>query len=254
MTPILAGEGSPLFIVHWASGNIRFIQHSAKLFASGHPVYGFEAVGIRQHYQPSMSIDQMAERYLRQMREFQPRGPYMLAGICAGSIIAYEMASQLVAAGHEVGYLCLIDSFRPGKRWYPVGCTPGEIYSDKLAQFAELAQVPHIQADLPAVIRVLKECYCLDVDMPTADFYQNVAVYAATVYAQENHIPSHFDGEATLLFPGRRPGAADNLADIDWSGVAPKIRTLTFDVRNIFQMLSLPDCIQEIRTGICSVA
>jgi thioesterase domain-containing protein len=38
----------------------------------------------------------------------QPEGLYNIGGLCIGSILAYEMASQLQAAGHEVSFLVLL--------------------------------------------------------------------------------------------------------------------------------------------------
>ena len=40
----------------------------------------------------------------------QSKGPYNIGGVCIGSILAYEMASQLRAAGHEVSLLLLLDA------------------------------------------------------------------------------------------------------------------------------------------------
>ncbi|MEZ6117503.1 MAG: thioesterase domain-containing protein [Pirellulaceae bacterium] len=40
----------------------------------------------------------------------QPCGPYRLAGWSFGGLVAYEMARQLKANGHEVSELVIIDS------------------------------------------------------------------------------------------------------------------------------------------------
>src|SRR5579871_5886817 len=39
----------------------------------------------------------------------QPNGPYLVGGYCLGGILAFEIASQLRAAGHEVSLLVLLD-------------------------------------------------------------------------------------------------------------------------------------------------
>lgn len=44
----------------------------------------------------------------------QPRGPYLLGGLCAGGLIAYETACQLLETGAEVAALVLRDTLYPG--------------------------------------------------------------------------------------------------------------------------------------------
>jgi amino acid adenylation domain-containing protein len=56
------------------------------------------------------SMRDIAACLLDKIMTTQPRGPYILGGICAGSVLAYEVASQLLAAGEEVSVLLLLDS------------------------------------------------------------------------------------------------------------------------------------------------
>jgi acyl-CoA synthetase (AMP-forming)/AMP-acid ligase II/thioesterase domain-containing protein len=55
------------------------------------------------------------------IQEFQPQGPYILAGWCAEGILAYEMAQQLRAQGHEVPLLVLMDAFNPARTQQDIG-------------------------------------------------------------------------------------------------------------------------------------
>jgi thioesterase domain-containing protein len=50
------------------------------------------------------------------MRNKQPHGPYLLGGLCAGGVIAYEMASQLKSAGETVQLVALFDAAKPRAR------------------------------------------------------------------------------------------------------------------------------------------
>jgi thioesterase domain-containing protein len=61
-------------------------------------------------------IEDMARFYIDEMRNKQPRGPYMLGGLCAGGVIAYEMASQLKSAGETVTLVALLDAAKPRAR------------------------------------------------------------------------------------------------------------------------------------------
>ena len=53
----------------------------------------------------------------------QPHGPYFLAGMCMGGVVAYEMAQQLRAEGQQVGPLMLLETWPPGGAslswWHP---------------------------------------------------------------------------------------------------------------------------------------
>jgi thioesterase domain-containing protein len=52
----------------------------------------------------------MATRYVEEITRFQPRGPYRLAGLCFGGLVAYEVARRLAERGEEIALLTLIDS------------------------------------------------------------------------------------------------------------------------------------------------
>ncbi len=58
-------------------------------------------------------LETIARHLLRTITTIQPSGPYALGGYCAGGVLAYEVASQLMAAGHAVGMLCIIDAQNP---------------------------------------------------------------------------------------------------------------------------------------------
>jgi thioesterase domain-containing protein len=55
----------------------------------------------------------VAHRYLDVIRDLQPHGPYHLAGLCFGGIVAYEVARQLEAQGEVVALVALFDSYLP---------------------------------------------------------------------------------------------------------------------------------------------
>ena len=40
-------------------------------------------------------IAEMAAYHIDKMRSVQPRGPYLVGGMCAGGVIAFEIARQL---------------------------------------------------------------------------------------------------------------------------------------------------------------
>ena len=55
------------------------------------------------------SIEAMAADRLPLVQEVQPQGPYRLAGHCNGALLAFETARLLVADGHSVEWVAMID-------------------------------------------------------------------------------------------------------------------------------------------------
>jgi len=49
----------------------------------------------------------LAVHYVDEIRTVQSEGPYLLGGVCSGSIVAFEMAQQLMAQGQRVALLAL---------------------------------------------------------------------------------------------------------------------------------------------------
>jgi thioesterase domain-containing protein len=58
-------------------------------------------------------LEEIATDYVRLIREAQPRGPYILFGLCVAGIIAYEAARQLRLAGEPVALVVMADSWVP---------------------------------------------------------------------------------------------------------------------------------------------
>jgi amino acid adenylation domain-containing protein len=54
----------------------------------------------------------------------QSKGAYTIGGFCLGGILAYEIASQLKASGHEVSLLVMLDSPHPSFFWSHNSLTP----------------------------------------------------------------------------------------------------------------------------------
>lgn len=89
-------------------GGFFYYRKLAELLGPDQPSYG-----IRSPQQPFSKIEEMAAFYIKELRAFQPEGPYNLGGFCFGGVVAYEMACQLVEAGEEVGLLAVLESSPP---------------------------------------------------------------------------------------------------------------------------------------------
>jgi thioesterase domain-containing protein len=60
------------------------------------------------------NLEFLAEHFANQIRAIQPAGPYYLGGACLSSLVAYEVARKLVASGHDVQLLVMVEPWRPG--------------------------------------------------------------------------------------------------------------------------------------------
>ncbi len=105
------GEKPPLFMVHGLRGNVLTFYGLRHHIPADQPLYGIQADGLGTGRASLVSIPEMAEHYIKEMRTVQPHGPYFLGGFSAGGLVAYEMARQLHEAGERVPFLALFDSY-----------------------------------------------------------------------------------------------------------------------------------------------
>ena len=59
------------------------------------------------------SMERIATRFMQSILRAQPRGPFYLGGLCVGGIVAFETAAQMIALGHDVRLLVLLDAQNP---------------------------------------------------------------------------------------------------------------------------------------------
>jgi aspartate racemase len=105
---------TPFFLIHAAGGNVLEYYDLARRLCPDQPVYGLQAKGLDGREEPHTSIKAMAAAYLKEMREVQPEGPYLLGGRSSGGTVAFEMACMLAAEGQQVALLALLDTYPAG--------------------------------------------------------------------------------------------------------------------------------------------
>jgi thioesterase domain-containing protein len=59
------------------------------------------------------TLENIAQRHVQKILASQSQGPYIVGGLCASGILAYEIATQLKSNGHEVSLLVLLDARNP---------------------------------------------------------------------------------------------------------------------------------------------
>ncbi|HXH10352.1 MAG TPA: amino acid adenylation domain-containing protein, partial [Alphaproteobacteria bacterium] len=107
------GTKRPFFCVPGVGGTVFYFLKLARLLGRDQPFYGIQARGLDGDTVPYTSVEDMAHQYVQAIQAVQPEGPYLLGGHSFGGHIAFEMALQIEAMGHEVGALVLIDCPAP---------------------------------------------------------------------------------------------------------------------------------------------
>ncbi len=108
------GSKPPFYCVHEFDGNAFYYYDLAQHLGADQPFYGLQARGLDGQTEPDTCIEDMAAHYVKEIRTFQPQGPYYLGGSSLGGLVAFEMAQQLHAQGQTVGLLALFDTFSMG--------------------------------------------------------------------------------------------------------------------------------------------
>jgi amino acid adenylation domain-containing protein len=109
------GSEPPLFCVHGGAGTVLHLQPLAQLLGPEQPFYGLQARGLYGGAPPLLSVEEMAEHYLDELRTVQPEGPYYISGYCFGAIVAFEIAQRLLREGEVVGLLAMFNG--PSPTW-----------------------------------------------------------------------------------------------------------------------------------------
>jgi amino acid adenylation domain-containing protein len=107
------GSRPPFYCVHPGGGSVLGYLDLARALGSDQPFYGLQSPGLEGEGEVYTCIEDMAARYIQEIRSLQPEGPYCLGGWSLGGVIAFEMARQLKGFGKQIALLALIDSYAP---------------------------------------------------------------------------------------------------------------------------------------------
>ena len=235
LVPMHQGEGgprTPFFLVAGMFGNVLNLRHLAHLLGTDRPFYGLQARGLFGDAPPHRSIAVAARDYITELRQIQPRGPYMLGGFSGGGITAYEIARQLTEAGEEVAALVMLDTPLPQRRALS--------RADRIAiQMAELKRGGFAYPFQWLARRIrwefVKRRARADSTSDSPQFH-NAAIEAAFLEAVASYPLTSWQGPLTLFRPpltGKWQVARDRLInserayvtpDNDWTEWAPELQ------------------------------
>ncbi|WP_158826215.1 non-ribosomal peptide synthetase [Mucilaginibacter lacusdianchii] len=104
------GNRTPLYLIHGDGLNVLTFSHLASLLDDEQPVYGLQAIGLNNPKIEIGTMEQIAARYVSEIVQQNPKGPYAIAGYSYGGNIGLEMARLLTEMGREVTVLAMIDA------------------------------------------------------------------------------------------------------------------------------------------------
>ncbi len=105
------GSRAPVFCLHGGGGNVLQFGFISEQLHPEQPLYCLQPYELDRG--ALSSVEEMAEHYLRVVRQFRPHGPYLFAGSSLGGAIVFEMAQRLLEQGEDVPFLGLIDYIGP---------------------------------------------------------------------------------------------------------------------------------------------
>jgi thioesterase domain-containing protein/acyl carrier protein len=221
------GSKPPFFCVHAHGGHVMFYYDLARHLGPDQPLYGLQAHGLDGSQEPLRSFEEMAARYISEMRAVQPEGPYHLGGDCLGGVIAYEMAQQLRADGHEVAMVAMFDSFRPGwPKLRPHVPKPAYgamhvahiagFHARNLANLRGRARWSYVADRGRRVVFGVRGKTAKAVGRPSP----LVRTQGALSDAYDRYEPQPYDGTITLLRATRLPSGIEDAPELGWGGLA----------------------------------
>ena len=222
-----SGTVTPLFLVHDADGETILYKNLANHLNPEQPVYA-----IRPRIQADTGatmlptrISEMVAYYVKEIRQIQPKGPYLIGGLCAGGVLAFEIACQLQAEGEEVPLVAIIDAISP----QGIGDNYVSVNSDRQKSFFK-ALKPSEENGIKAIANLVKTVstkasnlvryevstrtkkltdnlkikllrFCSDRNITIPKFCQNISLRSIYTYAEGDYIkakPAVYRGQLTL--------------------------------------------------------
>ncbi len=100
------GTRIPVYAVGGHNGDVFAFSDLVRHLGDDQPFFGLQLPGLSR-------IEDIAGTLAVQIRAFQPRGPFVIAGYCAGGAVAFELARQLARAGDEPALVALFGCAHP---------------------------------------------------------------------------------------------------------------------------------------------
>lgn len=198
-----AGTRPPVFALGGHNGDVFCYRDLVNHLGDDQPLFGLQPPGLDGRGEPLTRIEDLAEYFAGQILEFQPQGPCIVAGYCAGGTIAFELARRLERRGKPVRFLAMIGAPYPTRfrhltmlrevirrqahRAVKYG---GALWSRPLGEWRQL---------IAEALRRRDETRGESADDPVLAL--RAGVERATLAAGRRYSPGRFDGRLCIFMP-----------------------------------------------------
>jgi thioesterase domain-containing protein len=218
------GDRPPVFAVAGHNGDVFCFRALTQHMGEEQPFDGLQPPGLDGHREPLTTIEDLAAYFAAEIRAFHPKGPFLIAGYCAGGTPAFELARQLLRDGAPITVLVLFGApFPTSYRW------PTQLRRRLAAQIERVAKHTRALAALSLPERRLYIAERLnhrkaghsagEAVEPDPVLLQREKVGRATLAAIRRYVPDHFAGRVDLLLPSKAWALSDSEA-LRWRSVA----------------------------------
>ena len=220
------GTRAPIYAVPGHIGAPFLFSDLSKHLGDDQPFYALQPPGFDGQSEPMDRVEDIAEYFARQIVEYQPTGPYIIAGYCSGAATAFELAKILGQRGAEIPCMALFGPLHPTT--YKE--LPRRLYFLAGGSVREMAKLPTFGARLRyfgSRLRKLGERVSALVtparksNEPTDPVLASRARLKSTaITALQRYIPAPYSGRVCILLPNKawlRSGAAPHR----WLRAAP---------------------------------
>ena len=219
------GTRTPIFAVAGHNGDVFAYRALALHLGNNQPFFALEPPGLDGDSEPLQRVEDLAAYFAAQIQAFQPNGPYIIAGYCAGGTIAFELARQLQKRGALIHLLALFaspypTSFRAAARLqqtvaHQLASIGRHVRALRMLSFPESLQYMTAKLRRRKLLRDAAHAASVDPIL-----IRRAGVARATIAAVRRYTPRSYSGRVSLLLPNREwmHSAADPLG---WRSVAP---------------------------------
>jgi thioesterase domain-containing protein len=230
------GARTPIFAVAGHNGDVFCYRTLVQYLGDEQPFFGLQPPGLDGQSQPLTRVEELAAYFAAQIKAFQPDGPYVIAGYCAGGATAFELAQQLLRAGSTIDVVALFGApdatayrfssqmrLRIETEWARVSRHVRALASLSGAQRREyikekLKLVVPSNRDNGSEPNIEKQESKISPDV----LAQRIKVQEATFAALALYTPTHFPGRLVLLLPCKAWVHSSRMP-LRWRSVAERV-------------------------------
>jgi thioesterase domain-containing protein len=223
------GTRTPIYAVPGHVGAPFSFSDLSKHLGGDQPFYALQPSGFDGQSEPMDRVEDIAEYFARQIVEYQPTGPYIIAGYCSGAPTAFELAKILGQRGAEVTCIALFGPLHPTTygelpcRLYFIARSSAEWFLREMAKLPTFsARLRYFGSRLRERFRALVTLVRKSKEPVTTDpvLASRARLKSTAIAAFRRYIPAPYSGRVCIFLPNKawlRSGAAPHR----WLRVVP---------------------------------